>query len=1105
MKLMFDINKSNFLKLLIFITLIFFNKISVLSQIVTFEEIYINCDSSEFAYIYENYSQDIYIYGTLTYNSKTYDSVRIRIRGDDSRKFPRKSLKIKFDKEPFANGRTTLNLNADWLDKSLIHTYLSTRVFNDLGYPCLKAGYAKVFLNGIFHGFFITIENVDEEFLQARGMTLNCNLYKASRDGSCLSLYDDLNFHWEKKIGDMRDFNDLKDLITMLNYSPDETFKDSLLKYFDYDKLLDVLSINFFIQNRSTYYHNYFMYHNLENDKWIMLPWDLDKTSGHYSIWLRYTDWGYAHLHANPLIERALANDQVFEDLKQRFKDIAERYYNDSVIHPIIDSLEKTLEPIIFEDSTRGLGTVEDWKKMLEYDRFHVHNCYRITTDQFREYPRNFHIDTKLFPEISNKIKFTWQKARSPLNRDVSYTLYISPNWDHSKPGGFSIPNISDTTYTLDSLLPVGTYFYFVNAVDGNWIQQSYDHLNLMQVKRATKLPCEINERFLLSKKESPYYIDCPLTISEKGELLAETGVEILILDTFKITSYGKISFIGNDVEPITIRVSQEVSKNAVLELLNNSVTDFIHCKFENIKIYAKNAQVMISNAIFDCSNKMILSDNVLDAWYSQVFIDSSKFLGNGKNEGLIFWYSNVNVNNSYFDNLADPIELTFSNNGKIINNIINNSKDDAIDLNSSSNCFIYKNFINNSVDKGISIGNKSLATSIKRNVIVSCSDAIAVKDSSFAIIENNTFYNNQIAINCYEKTTGVGGGTTNVSNCIFSNSNEKTISFDSISHIIITYSLSDNELINGEGNIKADPKFIDSKKQNFKLRKDSPCINKGDPNSELDPDGTISDIGAFFYNFIIPKIVINEINYNSSADFDSGDWVEFYNNQGEDVDISNWYFQDENDSHKFIFKEGTILKANSYLVLVEDEVKFKKVFPNTNNYIAGMGFGFSGSGELLRLFDNFERLVDSVRYDDNEPWPKEADGQGHSIELINPNYDNTKGENWQSSVNNGTPGEINTRYLIYKNPVSNGENIKLKIYPTPFANEFFFIFDKTYSLPCEIKIYDVLGNLLINKVIDNNYYNLVNIDMQNFNSGIYFYSITIGNKNYKGKILKTN
>lgn len=1102
---MFEINKSNTFKLLVFIYLIFSNKISVLSQYVIFDEIRIDCDSSEFAYIYENYSQDIYIYGSLTYNGKTYDSVRIRIRGDDSRKFPRKSLKIKFEKEPFANGRTTLNLNADWLDKSLIHTYLSTRIFNDLDYPCFKAGYAKVFLNGAFHGFFVTVENVDEEFLLARGMTLNCNLYKASRDGSCLSLYDDLSFHWEKKIGDMSDFNDLKDLITMLNCSSDDTFKDSLRKYFDYDKLLDILSINFFIQNRSTYYHNYFMYHNLENNKWTMLPWDLDKSSGHYSIWLRYTDWGYAHLHANPLIERALANDQVFEDLKQRFQNIAERYYNDSNIHPIIDSLEKTLEPIIFEDSLRGLETVEDWKKMLDYDRFHVHNCYRITTDQFREYPRNFYINTKPLPEIANKIKFTWQKARSPLNRDVSYTLYISPSWDHSNPGAFSIPNIIDTTFTLDTLLPEGTYYYFVNAIDGNWIQQSYDHLNLMEVKRATKLPCEINGTFLLSKQESPYYIDCPLTISEKGELLAEPGVEILILDTFKITSYGKISFIGNVNEPISIRVKADMPKNAILELLDNSISNFAHCKSENIKIYSKNAQLMMNNALFDCSNRLIPSDNVLDSWYSKVFIDSSKFFGNSNNEGLICWYSDVNIYNSYFNNFTDPIELIFSNNGKIINNIINNSKDDAIDLNSSSKCYIFKNFINNVVDKGISIGDKSLASSIKRNVILSCSEAIAIKDSSEAIIENNTFYDNQIAINCYEKTPGHNGGKARVRNCIFSSTKEKAFSYDNFSQINITYSLSDNELINGEGNIRANPEFIDSRKLNFKLKKDSPCINKGDPNSELDPDGTIADIGAFFYNFIIPKVVINEINYNSSTEFDSGDWVEFYNNQGEDVDISNWYFQDENDTHKFTFKEGTILKANSYLVLVENEVNFKNVFQNIKNYIAGMGFGFSGSGELLRLFDSFGRLVDSVRYDDSGAWPKEADGHGHSIELINPNYNNSKGENWRASANIGTPGEINSCFLSYKNFNSNEQDIKLNIYPTPFANEFFIVFDNTYSLPCDIKIYDVLGNLLLNKEINNIDYNLIKIDMQNFKNGIYCYSIKIGNQFFRGKILKIN
>ncbi len=51
-----------------------------------------------------------------------------------------------------------------------------------------------------------------------------------------------------------------------------------------------------------------------------------------------------------------------------------------------------------------------------------------------------------------------------------------------------------------------------------------------------------------------------------------------------------------------------------------------------------------------------------------------------------------------------------------------------------------------------------------------------------------------------------------------------------------------------GTGNITADPLFVDAQNFDFHLQANSPCINAGDPDSPFDPDGTIADIGAYYY-----------------------------------------------------------------------------------------------------------------------------------------------------------------------------------------------------------------------------------------------------------------
>jgi len=49
--------------------------------------------------------------------------------------------------------------------------------------------------------------------------------------------------------------------------------------------------------------------------------------------------------------------------------------------------------------------------------------------------------------------------------------------------------------------------------------------------------------------------------------------------------------------------------------------------------------------------------------------------------------------------------------------------------------------------------------------------------------------------------------------------------------------------------NIFENPLFVDAENDDFHLQATSPCINAGNPNSSPDPDGTVADIGAFYFN----------------------------------------------------------------------------------------------------------------------------------------------------------------------------------------------------------------------------------------------------------------
>ena len=50
-----------------------------------------------------------------------------------------------------------------------------------------------------------------------------------------------------------------------------------------------------------------------------------------------------------------------------------------------------------------------------------------------------------------------------------------------------------------------------------------------------------------------------------------------------------------------------------------------------------------------------------------------------------------------------------------------------------------------------------------------------------------------------------------------------------------------------GDGNIDVDPMFVDTANGDYTLQMDSPLIDAGHPDS-TDADGTIADIGAYYY-----------------------------------------------------------------------------------------------------------------------------------------------------------------------------------------------------------------------------------------------------------------
>lgn len=225
--------------------------------------------------------------------------------------------------------------------------------------------------------------------------------------------------------------------------------------------------------------------------------------------------------------------------------------------------------------------------------------------------------------------------------------------------------------------------------------------------------------------------------------------------------------------------------------------------------------------------------------------------------------------------------------------------------------------------------------------------------------------------------------------------------------------------------------------------------------------------------------IVINEINYNSEDSFDTEDWVELYNIGNQPVNLSSWKFKDSDDAHCFIIPENTLIGAKDYLIMCKDADALSFYFPNVTNSVGNLDFGLSSNGELIRLYNSEDVLIDSLTYGNDDPWPSQANGQGATLELLDPLSDNSKAENWGISENHGTPGRGNNISSTYgsDNPTNMPDRFLLsQNFPNPFNAKTRICFEIPEASDVNLSIYDILGkeiNILMSGRVTAGYYKI--------------------------------
>jgi hypothetical protein len=124
-------------------------------------------------------------------------------------------------------------------------------------------------------------------------------------------------------------------------------------------------------------------------------------------------------------------------------------------------------------------------------------------------------------------------------------------------------------------------------------------------------------------------------------------------------------------------------------------------------------------------------------------------------------------------------------------------------------------------------------------------------------------------------------------------------------------------------------------------------------------------------------------------------------------VDLKNWTLSQGGATQ--IFLQTLVLHPGHFLILAEDTLKFKTMYPDFNGKLLPMRLPLNNTAGNLLLHNPNGKWIHSLRYSSQSPWPTLPNGHGATLELEPGTPGNLISEWRESYFLLGTPGQSNS------------------------------------------------------------------------------------------------
>jgi spore coat protein H len=315
--------------------------------------------------------------GSMCWNGDQVVPAVVGIRGAHSRRFPKRSLQVDLRRQPLVDdppeGHTIrrLHLNADYVDPTLMRSWLSFWLFEQVGAPAPLCRHVALYLDQEFAGVYLAMESVDRDFCHRRGWKPGPIYYALNRNAN-FGLVSPFSKEVKQpldagyKLVAQADPLPLRRMIMDINLATVAEFPGMVTRHIDVVGYLRWLMVAVFVGNRDGFMHNYALYAHPVTHQFRIIPWDYDATWG-IDIHGRPASLSRVPLTGWNKLTHRLLGEQRFRQLYQKmFREALDGPLAPYLIHGMIDKVSAEIAPWLNKDRNRR---VTDEGVLVEVDR----------------------------------------------------------------------------------------------------------------------------------------------------------------------------------------------------------------------------------------------------------------------------------------------------------------------------------------------------------------------------------------------------------------------------------------------------------------------------------------------------------------------------------------------------------------------------------------------------------------------------------------------------------------------------------------------------------------------------------------------------------------